>query len=53
MGDLIANTAKRCFEDFMHDPANALEQLKKQCGQNLTWVAAWDKNYLQTSEKPA
>jgi hypothetical protein len=47
MGDLIANTAKRAFEDKMHDPNSALETLKKSCGQNLTWVGGWNEEYLR------
>ena len=48
MGDLLANTTKRAFEDrITNDPGAALEYLKKVCGKNLTWVAAWNEQYLR------
>jgi len=47
MGDLIANTTKRTFEDKMHNIPLAVKHLKKTCGQNLTWVAGWDERYLR------
>jgi len=48
MGDLLANTTKRAFEDkITTDPQAALEYLKKVCGHNLTWVAAWNDKYLR------
>lgn len=47
MGDLLANTAKRAFEDRLHDPTSAVAELKRICGQNLTWVGAWNEEYLR------
>jgi hypothetical protein len=47
MGDLLANTAKRVFEDRMSDPKVALEDLTRICGHNLTWVGMWDEKYLR------
>lgn len=47
MADLLANTTKRAFEDRMHDPSSGLEHLKRSCGQNLTWVACWNEDYLR------
>ena len=50
MGDLLANTTKRAFEDRMHTPKDrerALEDLKRICGGNLTWVAFWNEDYLR------
>ena len=47
MGDLLANSTKRAFEDNMYDPNSGLESLKRTCGQNLAWVAAWNEEYLR------
>jgi len=47
MGDLIANTAKRTFEDSMHDPMPAVEKLQRKCGRYLLWIAAWTGEYLR------
>lgn len=47
MGDLLANTVKRTFEDSMHNPAPALEVLKGICGRTLYWVAAFDEDYMR------
>jgi hypothetical protein len=47
MEDLLANTAKRAFENEMHDPSVALEKLRQACVRYLTWVAAWTEDYLR------
>ena len=48
MGDLLTNTTKRAFEDKINtDPQSALEYLKKVCGRYLTWVGAWNEEYLR------
>jgi len=46
MGDLLANTTKNTFEDSMHDPSPAIEELRMTCGRNLQRIAAWDESYF-------
>lgn len=47
MADLLANTAKRVFENQMHNPKAGVEALNRICGQSLEWLAAWNEDYLR------